>query len=66
MRMKLALGGNVIASIPLIEEKAASLEYIYDRRSLLAEACAHTIAAQTELPEYFIEVSSRMNNLMQE
>lgn len=66
MRLKIAIGGNVIASIPLNEKEAGSLEYIYDRKSVLTEACAFAIAAQKEAPEYFIEVSSRMNKLMKE
>lgn len=60
MRLKLAVGGQILASIPLNAKKATSLEYVYAKRCLLTEACAATIAAQTEAPIYFIEVASKM------
>lgn len=61
MRLKLAVGDHIIASIPLNAEKATSLEYVYSKRCLLTEACAATIAAKAEVPVYFIEVASKMN-----
>jgi hypothetical protein len=61
MRLKLAIGGNVIASILLNEKKAGNLEYVYKKRCLLTEACAESIASQTDKPVYFIEVPSKMN-----
>ncbi len=66
MRLKLSIGGNVIASVPLNVKKAGSLEYIYTKRCLLTEACATAIAAQEELPVYFIEVASKMNRPVKE
>jgi hypothetical protein len=62
MRLKLAIGGNVIASILLNEEKAGNLEYVYTKRCLLTEACADTIASQADKPVFFIEVPSKMNS----
>jgi hypothetical protein len=61
MRLKLAIGGQVIASIPLNSRKAANLEYVYSQRFLLTEACAATLATQAETPVYYIEVASKMN-----
>lgn len=61
MRLKLEIGGHVIASMPLNVTEAGNLEYIYAKRCLLAEACANAIASEAELPVYFIEVESRMN-----
>jgi hypothetical protein len=66
MHLKLAIGGNVIASVPLNEKKAGSLEYIYTKRCMLTEACSTTIATQKELPVYFIEVASKMNKRVKE
>ena len=61
MYLKLAIAGQVIASVQLNVQEAGNLEYIYTKRSLLAEACCETIYAQNELPVYYIEVASRMN-----
>jgi hypothetical protein len=61
MYLKLAIAGQVIASVQLNVQEAGNLEYIYTKRSLLAEACCDTIHAQNELPVYYIEVASRMN-----
>ncbi len=61
MRLKLAVGGQIIASVPLNAKKATNLEYVYTKRCLLSEACAATIAAQPESPVYFIEIASKMN-----
>ncbi len=61
MRLKLAVGGQIIASIPLNAKKASSLEYVYTKRCLLTEACSAFIAGQSETPVYFIEVASKMN-----
>jgi hypothetical protein len=60
MRLKLSVGGHIIASIELDEAKAGNLEYIYDQRNILAEACS-IFMTETDTPEYFIEVPSRMN-----
>jgi hypothetical protein len=61
MYLKLAIADHVIASVPLNALEAGNLEYVYTKRSLLAEACCDTIHAQNELPVYYIEVPSRMN-----
>jgi hypothetical protein len=61
MYLKIALAGNVIASVPLNASECRNLEYIYTKRQLLTEACSMAIAAQRENPVYFIEVASRMN-----
>ena len=61
MYLKLAIAGNVIASVPLNGKEARSLEYIYAKRSQLTEACSATIVSQTEQPVYYIEVPSKMN-----
>jgi hypothetical protein len=61
MYLKLAIAGNVIASVPLNSKEATNLEYIYAKRCLLAEACCTAFADEQEQPVYFIEVSSKMN-----
>lgn len=61
MYLKLAIAGQVIASVQLNAQEAGNLEYLYTKRSLLAEACCETLHAQNELPVYYIEVASRMN-----
>lgn len=66
MRLKLEIGGHVIASMPLNVAEAGNLEYIYSKRCLLAEACSAAIVDQTESPVYFIEVGSRMNLMKEE
>lgn len=62
MFLKLALAEKVIASAPLDAKQAGNLEYLYTKRSMLEEACCDAIAFQKEIPVYFIEVASRMNN----
>ena len=66
MHLKLSLGGTVIASVPLNQNEAVSLEYIYTKCSLLTEACSHTIAGQKDSPVYYIEVGSKMNRAIQD
>ena len=61
MYLKLAIAGNVIASVPLNAKEAGNLEYLYTKRSLLMEACSNTIASGRENPIYYIEVPSKMN-----
>ena len=61
MYLKIAIAGNVIASVPLSAKEAGNLEYIHARRRLLTEACRDAIQAQNESPVYFIEVASKMN-----
>lgn len=61
MHLKIAIAGNVIASVPLNGQEARSLEYIYTKKSLLTEACSAAIFSQTEQPVYYIEVPSKMN-----
>lgn len=66
MQLKLALSGTVIASVPLNAAEAANLEYVYAKRSLLTEACASLIATYGEQPVYYIEVPSKMNNVLKD
>jgi hypothetical protein len=61
MFLKLAIEGKVIASAPLDAKEAGNLEYLFTKRSMLAEACCDTIALHEKTPVYFIEVASRMN-----
>lgn len=61
MRLKLEIGGQVVASLPLSKTKATNLEYVYTKRNLLAESCAAALAGIADAPVYFIEVASRMN-----
>lgn len=62
MFLKLAIDGNTIASVPLDAAEAGNLEYLFNKKSLLSEACRTEIARQAVLPVYFIEVASKMNN----
>jgi hypothetical protein len=64
MYLKLTIGGNVIASVPLDAEEATNLEYVYTKRCLLMEACSYLIASQEETPVYYIEVPSKMNKAL--
>lgn len=61
MYLKLAIAGNVIASVPLNSNEVSNLEYVYAKRSLLAEACCNILSLQEETPVYYIEVPSQMN-----
>jgi hypothetical protein len=61
MHLKLAIGGSVIASVPLNSDDLSNLEYVYTKRCLLEESCSLVIASQKEKPIYYIEASSRMN-----
>ncbi|HEV7333068.1 MAG TPA: hypothetical protein VGN63_18680 [Flavisolibacter sp.] len=61
MYLKLAIAGDVIASVQLNAQEVGNLEYIYTKRSLLTEACSETIHAKNEFPVYYIEVASKMN-----
>ena len=62
MYLKLAIAGNVVASVPLNATEAANLEYVYAKRTLLTEACASMIFSQRDEPVYYIEVPSKMNS----
>ena len=61
MYLKIAIAGNVIASVPLNAKEAGNLEYIYTKRCQLTEACSDAIHRQKEFPVYYIEVASKMN-----
>lgn len=64
MHLKLAIAGNVIASVPLNAAEATNLEYVFTQKGMLTEACAAMIVAQKDEPVYFIEVPSRMNGML--
>lgn len=66
MYLKLAIAGNVIASVPLNATEAGNLEYVYAKRTLLAEACASMIVSRKDEPVYFIEVPSKMNSALKD
>jgi hypothetical protein len=66
MYLKLAISGNVIASVPLNASEAGNLEYVYSKKTLLTEACAAMIISQKDEPVYYIEVPSKMNGAFTE
>lgn len=61
MRLKLAVAGKEIASIPIDAQKASSRDYLQAKRRLLMTAHFLTITQQEEPPIYYIEVGSKMN-----
>lgn len=63
MYLKVAIAGQVIASVPLNAREAGNLEYLYTKRCQLAEACVELLHAQSESPVYYIEVPSKMNRM---
>lgn len=66
MYLKIAIAGNVVASVPLNAAQAGNLEYVYSKRTLLTEACAAMIVSQKDEPVYYIEVPSRMNGALKD
>lgn len=63
MYLKVAIAGQVIASMPLNAREAGNLEYLYAKRCQLTESCVDTIQSQKEFPVYYIEVPSKMNRV---
>jgi hypothetical protein len=61
MYLKVAIAGQVIASVQLNAREAGNLEYLYTKRCQLTESCVDTIQSQKEFPVYYIEVPSKMN-----
>ncbi len=61
MRLKLAIGEKIIASVPLDKKFASSPDYIQAQKHLLTLTNLALIDSQDEPPVYYIELASRMN-----
>ncbi|NTS42030.1 hypothetical protein HRG84_14070 [Flavisolibacter sp. BT320] len=63
MYLKIAIAGQVIASVHLNAREASNLEYLYTKRCQLKEACVEALQSQKEFPVFYIEVPSKMNRV---
>ena len=61
MRLKLAVAGKEIASVPLDASRINSHVYLQSKQRLLAMANLHWFHQSEEPPVYYIEVASKMN-----
>ena len=61
MRLKLAVAGKEIGSLPLDAEKAGSWDYLQAKRRLLVNTHHNKLVGQPSPPEFYIEVPSKMN-----